>query len=67
MMFVIPNPDKTEIINAKHQISNKSQITKPKFPIGGQLFGISYFDIVICLFFGIWDFINVRVSYHAQT
>jgi hypothetical protein len=53
MRVFTTKPNKPEIINAKHQISNKSQITIIKLQKGGQLFGISNFDIEICLFFGI--------------
>ena len=55
LIIVYPNPDKPEIINYKHQITNKFQIHNIQISnkIKSQLFGILNFGhcdlFVICL------------------
>jgi len=59
--FLIPNPDKPEITNHKHQISNKFQIQKNQtiliFPVlmkTSFLIHLPFFKIIYWFVF--WDF-----------
>jgi len=52
-MFTNPNPDKPEITNHKHQISNKFQTTSSKFQIRSAANRLLFIFLVIeiCLLF----------------
>jgi len=64
----MPNLDKPEIPNTRHQIPNKSQIPISNKRICGKLFGILNLAIVICLFFGICDlgFTYYPIDWHPE-